>query len=157
VIARDEPSITDRDGIPWDQAPIPPRWHRCWPQTTIAHPLAGPAIDIGICACGGVSVGASIGPTWTRKNYRRRYTRGLTELPTIVMTLITTTAILFTLMGTPADTLGLIVQVALVLLLMFLGNTTGKYYRALRDHSRSNKRLDEAIKELESFRQHDLN
>lgn len=62
--------IFDLDGVSWHEAPIPPRRHRCWPQT------AG-VIDyfttVERCACGAINYDAALQGSdyWMRRNERR--------------------------------------------------------------------------------------
>jgi hypothetical protein len=54
-------------GVPWWEAPLPRRWHRCWAQTV------GFADGyICRCACGAVSHG---GGRWAGRNARRKLAR----------------------------------------------------------------------------------
>lgn len=55
-----ENGVTHLDGIDWTEAPIPPRFHRCWPQTS--------GMGVQRCACG--AIGRGFGP-WMEKNSRR--------------------------------------------------------------------------------------
>ena len=53
-------------GLHWNKAPLPPRFHRCWPQTkTIDRQLP----TSYRCACGGYSLD---GKKWISRNSRRR-------------------------------------------------------------------------------------
>lgn len=56
------PYVEHLDGVPWHEAPIPRRWHRCRAQTT--------AWDRGRrvlrCACGAYGLGFP--PRWTDRN-----------------------------------------------------------------------------------------
>ena len=52
-----------REGIPWNVAPRPRRWHRCKPQTTGMVQ----ATIIDRCACGAIRLGGRI---WTERNSR---------------------------------------------------------------------------------------
>lgn len=56
------------DGIPWHEAPIPRRLHRCKVQT--AGTLVGSEIDR--CACGGIRWDNGI---WFERNSRRKEAR----------------------------------------------------------------------------------
>jgi hypothetical protein len=58
--------IVHRDGIPWYQAPLPRRFHRCEAQTY------GLRMGVLRCACGGIA--STFGP-WMEKNSRRRRQR----------------------------------------------------------------------------------
>ena len=46
-----------RDDTPWNEAPLPPWRHKCWPQTVAGHfHLSNPGdlhADMAWCACGG--------------------------------------------------------------------------------------------------------
>lgn len=53
-----------KDGIPWDEAPIPRRWHRCKVQTEAWFGFR----QYLKCACGAVRID---GGSWTIKNSRR--------------------------------------------------------------------------------------
>lgn len=55
------------DGIPWDLAPIPRRWHRCTPQT---KGFTRSGEHVLRCACGGISIG--LGAWWGERNSRRK-------------------------------------------------------------------------------------
>ncbi len=57
--------IDHLDGIPWNKAPIPRRWHRCWTQSWGLFP-DGP---VHRCACGAMS---SDGKHWVFRNERTR-------------------------------------------------------------------------------------
>jgi hypothetical protein len=56
--------IEELDGIHWTDAPLPPRWHRCKPQTR------GYATGefVQRCACGAVWILGG----WTNRNERRK-------------------------------------------------------------------------------------
>lgn len=56
------------DGIRFDRAPLPPRWHRCRPWT-IGHGGYGPLFR---CACGALQLAGT--RRWVGKNSRRRLT-----------------------------------------------------------------------------------
>lgn len=58
--------IEDKDGVSWLAAPLPRRWHRCWPQTRVWFGL----IPFDRCACGAALTGR--GP-WISRNSRRRH------------------------------------------------------------------------------------
>ena len=60
--------IEHLDGIPWWQAPIPPRLHVCAPQTRgILH-------DIDRCACGALRFRHGLGAgIWSDRNTRKAY------------------------------------------------------------------------------------
>ncbi len=62
------PDVRHRGGLPWDVAPIPPRWHACQPQTVELHHEHGLLTGTGRCACGAVTdhTGA-----WHHRNTRR--------------------------------------------------------------------------------------
>lgn len=54
-----------RDGVPYFQAPLPRRWHRCEPWTSMR-------LDTGLverCACGAIRLD---GDGWLERNIRRR-------------------------------------------------------------------------------------
>lgn len=53
-----------KDGIPWDEAPIPRRWHRCKVQTEEWFGLR----QYPLCSCGGLKTPYG----WTMKNSRRK-------------------------------------------------------------------------------------
>lgn len=57
--------VTNRDGIWWRRAPLPPRWHICTAWTT--GRLADGAL-VERCACGAWRLG---GGSWFDKNLRR--------------------------------------------------------------------------------------
>ena len=60
------------DGTAWDDAPIPSRWHRCWPQTRMLE--TGSSETWEKCPCGGVRIdGPPIRP-WSGRNTRRART-----------------------------------------------------------------------------------
>jgi len=62
--------ITDAEhlnGVPWYKATIPPRWHRCKPQTKGWYRDTTP---IQRCACGAIRSPGSYG--WISKNERRK-------------------------------------------------------------------------------------
>jgi hypothetical protein len=54
------------DGVPWYDAPVPPRFHRCKPQTRGWYKTS----FIERCACGAIRSQGSYG--WISKNERRR-------------------------------------------------------------------------------------
>lgn len=58
--------ITHVDRVPWWEAPLPSRWHRCWPQTT------GRDHGFGIerCPCGAARIEGF--NQWLARNSRRR-------------------------------------------------------------------------------------
>lgn len=66
------PMITHKGGIPWHEAPMPRRWHRCWAQT---EGSVDGAVWTARCACGATrrfpSLLTSSGP-WIERNSRRR-------------------------------------------------------------------------------------
>ena len=142
--------ITDRDDIPWDHAPLPRHRHRCQPQTTITGPRF-PAIHI--CACGGVTGGLLDGDNtttaWTRRNYRRGYTRWLSDLPTLALAALTPIVIVYTLAITPANTIvGILFWVILAPLLVFVSFTSVNYLTRLKTLAQSEKRLDQSLQKL---------
>jgi hypothetical protein len=54
-------------GVPWWEAKVPHRWHRCKPQTT------GATSGLGLvqrCACGAIRFGAD--PFWLQRNSTRK-------------------------------------------------------------------------------------
>jgi hypothetical protein len=59
------PYLDHQDGIPWHEAPLPRRWHRCKPWTVGATTTLG---LVQRCACGAVYVNGH----WYNKNQRRR-------------------------------------------------------------------------------------
>lgn len=61
-----EPYEEHLNGIPWDQAPIPRRWHRCKAQT-VRHMGLMSVMDR--CACGAYRDESG---RWRLKNARRR-------------------------------------------------------------------------------------
>lgn len=64
-------SLTEhRDGIPWDQAPLPRRFHWCRAWTVGYSPALG---RVERCACGAHAYGSMGG--WSGKNSRRRAAR----------------------------------------------------------------------------------
>ena len=59
--------IKHLDGIPWHEAPLPPRFHRCKPQTKGWVGFS----QVNRCACGAIKdVGTQRG--WCEKNSRRK-------------------------------------------------------------------------------------
>lgn len=58
--------ITDRDGISWHEAPLPPRRHRCeaWTKGQSGLTL------VERCACGGIRIGGPYG-MWDEVNQRK--------------------------------------------------------------------------------------
>lgn len=63
------PETRHRGGLPWDVAPIPPRWHSCRPQTVELYREGGVLTGTFRCACGAVTDRTGI---WRRRNIRRR-------------------------------------------------------------------------------------
>lgn len=57
-----------RDGIPWYDAPVPRRWHRCWPQTTGSTRTIA---RVERCACGATRLDGP-GHPWIDRNSRRK-------------------------------------------------------------------------------------
>jgi hypothetical protein len=57
------------DGIPWHQAPIPPRWHHCRPWT-IGTATPDEHDPMHRCACGSFRLARN--RYWVAKNSRRR-------------------------------------------------------------------------------------
>ncbi|GGU45591.1 hypothetical protein [Lentzea flava] len=60
--------IAHRDGIPWEQAPCPPRWHHCRTQTI------GRVARLGIverCPCGAIARDP-FPREWIERNSRRK-------------------------------------------------------------------------------------
>lgn len=64
-----EGGIGHSGNVRWDEAPIPKRWHKCFPQTTSGEYGMGAAR----CACGAVKF--SIFGRWSEKNSRRKSER----------------------------------------------------------------------------------
>lgn len=72
------PTLMNRDGVRWDEAPLPRRWHRCRPQTT---GLIG-SLWVSRCACGALRDDTMPRPMWlsrhmwlyrnSNREYRRR-------------------------------------------------------------------------------------
>ena len=63
--------LTHKDGIPWDEAPLPRRWHRCWRQTRwFSHGEVW-----GRCPCGATYAGTG----WCQKNETRKGWRSRDE------------------------------------------------------------------------------
>ncbi len=59
-----------RDNIPWYDAPIPRRWHKCAPWTSgVTRNLN----TVDRCACGAIRLGA--GRPWMERNSRRQENR----------------------------------------------------------------------------------
>ena len=61
-----EVGMAHRDGVWWNDAPVPPRWHRCWAQTTGF--FEGRRVER--CACGAIRYSGD-GVGWTDRNSRR--------------------------------------------------------------------------------------
>ena len=59
-------SIRNLDGIPWHEATIPPRFHKCSPQTR-GNTSAG---RVERCACGAIRLGPF--DQWMERNSRRK-------------------------------------------------------------------------------------
>lgn len=59
--------LENLNGVGWRYAPIPPRWHRCAPQTRGLW-------DIERCACGAIRENKGSG-RWFGRNSRRRHGR----------------------------------------------------------------------------------
>jgi len=57
--------LENLDGVPWEIAPLPRRFHRCAPQT---RGWISMFTRIKRCACGGINYG---GIGWFEKNSRR--------------------------------------------------------------------------------------
>lgn len=60
--------ISHVDGVPWDRAPLPRRFHRCRAQSS------GPVERVGFveqCACGGVRIDRT--GEWMDRNARRKH------------------------------------------------------------------------------------
>ncbi|MEV0830879.1 hypothetical protein [Nonomuraea rubra] len=49
-----------RDGLTWYDAPVPPRWHRCFAQSALGGTRR--------CPCGAMNIGSG----WAFKNERRK-------------------------------------------------------------------------------------
>lgn len=62
--------LFDLDGVSWHDAPIPPRWHRCWPQTS---GVVNYFTTVERCACGAINFDAARQGSdyWMRRNDRR--------------------------------------------------------------------------------------
>jgi hypothetical protein len=58
-----------KDGVPWWDAPLPRRWHRCWPQTTGWVGMT----RTQRCACGAMRTGFDRG--WSFRNETRKAQR----------------------------------------------------------------------------------
>jgi hypothetical protein len=59
--------IEHREGVPWHEAPVPSRWHRCTPQTR------GLLADVERCACGAIRSRHGLGSgSWGERNSRKR-------------------------------------------------------------------------------------
>lgn len=56
--------VEHRDGVPWDQAPTPRRWHRCKAQTVEWYPET----KRERCACGATR---DRGGQWVGRNSRQ--------------------------------------------------------------------------------------
>jgi hypothetical protein len=65
----DYPSLEHLDGVPWMEAPIPRRWHRCWAQT---KGLVG-FDEVERCACGAIRNTRFRG--WMERNSSRKSPR----------------------------------------------------------------------------------
>lgn len=63
-----EMGITHRDGVPWHDAPIPRRLHRCTPQTTALNLRGGERIYR--CACGAIALDEP--RYWMERNSSRK-------------------------------------------------------------------------------------
>ena len=59
--------IEHRDGIPWHDAPCPPRLHRCRAQSNAWFDFFS---QVQRCACGAIRSGRT--PLWAEKNSRRK-------------------------------------------------------------------------------------
>ena len=57
-----------RGGVPWHDAPVPPRWHRCTVQTS---GWVGLFDQVQRCACGSIR-NPGISRRWMEKNSRRK-------------------------------------------------------------------------------------
>lgn len=64
---KDEFGILHLNGVPWYDAPIPRRFHRCFVQTDSRNFLTN---SVQRCACGGVRFGFHY--LWMDKNSRRK-------------------------------------------------------------------------------------
>lgn len=53
-----------RGGVPWDEAPLPPRWHRCYPHSGVWHHTEMETW-LERCPCGGRRIE---GRPWTARN-----------------------------------------------------------------------------------------
>lgn len=56
-------------GVPWHEAPLPPRVHRCWAQT---DGRINYFEQVQRCACGGIRTSAVKGSDWFERNSRRK-------------------------------------------------------------------------------------
>lgn len=64
-----DPGTRHRGGLPWDLAPIPPRWHTCRSQTVELYREDGVLTGTFRCACGAVTDRTGV---WHDRNTRRR-------------------------------------------------------------------------------------
>lgn len=60
------PMLSALDGVRIKDTPIPPRWHRCWPQT---KGISSNFDQLEACACGAVRF---TGRPWIKRNTRRK-------------------------------------------------------------------------------------
>jgi hypothetical protein len=61
--AEERIGVVHRDGLPWNEAPLPRRWHRCAPWTTLN--------GYWRCACGGWTHSRPGRVVWVDRNWRR--------------------------------------------------------------------------------------
>lgn len=68
-------SMEHLNGVPWHQAPAPPWWHRCKPQTRAkVGPFGFDVVER--CACGAINIKKpGEGDYWLDRNDRRRNER----------------------------------------------------------------------------------
>lgn len=62
---------TSRNGVSWDQHPLPRRWHRCWAQSWGS---VGPFRLVERCPCGGTRLDGK--GRWLYRNRRRHQKHG---------------------------------------------------------------------------------
>lgn len=74
-----------RDGVPWNEAPRPWRWHRCRPQTRgVVEGRDGERLLVERCRCGGIRMALhqgygwwpSLPGFWINRNERRKKING---------------------------------------------------------------------------------
>lgn len=71
TVSHNKLHVEHLDGTAWNEAPVPWRWHFCYPQTTMT---IGPYSFVAIyrCRCGGISESPN-GP-WSNRNSRKKET-----------------------------------------------------------------------------------